>query len=55
MSRSRRGSGRSTTTKYWNPVSRSEGPIPVVMGGATTVDNLQLLCGACNRDKGADL
>jgi len=29
--------------------------IPVVLGGATTVDNLQLLCGECNRLKGADL
>lgn len=29
--------------------------IPVVMGGATSEQNLQLLCGACNRDKGASL
>jgi HNH endonuclease len=29
--------------------------IPVALGGATTVDNLQLLCGDCNREKGADL
>jgi 5-methylcytosine-specific restriction endonuclease McrA len=29
--------------------------IPVALGGATTVDNLQLLCGECNRLKGADL
>ena len=29
--------------------------IPVALGGATTVDNLQLLCGPCNRLKGADL
>jgi hypothetical protein len=29
--------------------------IPVALGGATTVENLQLLCGSCNRDKGADL
>lgn len=29
--------------------------IPVVLGGATRVDNLQLLCGTCNRDKSADL
>lgn len=29
--------------------------IPVALGGATTVDNLQILCGECNRDKGADL
>jgi hypothetical protein len=29
--------------------------IPVALGGATTVDNLQLLCGACNRDKAADV
>jgi 5-methylcytosine-specific restriction endonuclease McrA len=29
--------------------------IPVVLGGATTVGNLQLLCGDCNREKGADL
>jgi hypothetical protein len=29
--------------------------IPVALGGASTVENLQLLCGACNREKGADL
>ncbi|HEX9358764.1 MAG TPA: HNH endonuclease signature motif containing protein [Streptosporangiaceae bacterium] len=29
--------------------------LPVALGGATTVDNLQLLCGECNRMKGADL
>lgn len=29
--------------------------IPVALGGATTVKNLQLLCGECNRRKGADL
>jgi 5-methylcytosine-specific restriction endonuclease McrA len=29
--------------------------IPLTLGGATTVDNLQLLCGECNRLKGADL
>jgi 5-methylcytosine-specific restriction endonuclease McrA len=29
--------------------------IPFSMGGATTVENLQLLCAACNRDKGASL
>lgn len=29
--------------------------IPVAMGGATTVENLQLLCGDCNRSKGASL
>ena len=29
--------------------------IPVALGGATTVDNIQLLCGPCNRLKGADL
>jgi len=29
--------------------------IPVALGGATRVDNLQLLCGECNRAKGADL
>jgi len=29
--------------------------IPVALGGASTVDNLQLLCGECNRLKGADL
>ncbi|MFT4034489.1 MAG: HNH endonuclease signature motif containing protein [Patulibacter sp.] len=27
--------------------------IPVALGGATTLDNLQLLCGDCNRRKGA--
>jgi 5-methylcytosine-specific restriction endonuclease McrA len=27
----------------------------VALGGATTVGNLQLLCGECNRLKGADL
>lgn len=29
--------------------------IPVALGGATTVANLQLLCGQCNREKSADL
>lgn len=29
--------------------------IPVALGGATTPQNLQLLCGPCNREKGADL
>lgn len=29
--------------------------LPVARGGATTVENLQLLCGACNRAKGANL
>lgn len=29
--------------------------IPVVMGGASSPENLQLLCAPCNRDKGADL
>jgi len=29
--------------------------IPVVMGGATTVENLQVLCGSCNRTKGGTL
>jgi 5-methylcytosine-specific restriction endonuclease McrA len=29
--------------------------IPVALGGATTVDNLQLLCAVCNREKSADL
>ena len=29
--------------------------IPVALGGATTVENLQLLCGQCNREKAADL
>ena len=29
--------------------------LPVALGGATTIDNLQLLCGDCNREKGADL
>ncbi|MEU1575528.1 HNH endonuclease signature motif containing protein [Streptomyces collinus] len=29
--------------------------IPVAMGGSSEVDNLQLLCGACNRRKGAGL
>ena len=28
--------------------------LPVALGGATTIDNLQLLCGDCNREKGAD-
>jgi 5-methylcytosine-specific restriction endonuclease McrA len=29
--------------------------IPVALGGATTAENLQLLCADCNREKGADL
>ena len=29
--------------------------IPVALGGASTEVNLQLLCAACNRDKGASL
>jgi 5-methylcytosine-specific restriction endonuclease McrA len=29
--------------------------IPVAMGGATTLENLQVLCGDCNRAKGASL
>jgi hypothetical protein len=29
--------------------------IPVALGGASTVENLQLLCGTCNREKGADI
>jgi len=29
--------------------------IPVAMGGATSLENLQLLCGDCNRRKGATL
>jgi 5-methylcytosine-specific restriction endonuclease McrA len=29
--------------------------IPVALGGASTVDNLQVLCGPCNRAKGASL
>jgi 5-methylcytosine-specific restriction endonuclease McrA len=28
---------------------------PLERGGATTIANLQLLCGDCNREKGADL
>jgi HNH endonuclease len=29
--------------------------IPVALGGASSPENLQLLCAPCNRDKGADL
>ena len=29
--------------------------IPVSMGGANTVNNLQILCGPCNRTKGASI
>lgn len=29
--------------------------IPVALGGATSLDNLQLLCSACNLAKGADV
>lgn len=29
--------------------------IPVAMGGSSNVENLQLLCGACNRRKAATL
>ena len=29
--------------------------IPVAHGGATSVENLQLLCGACNREKSASI
>jgi 5-methylcytosine-specific restriction endonuclease McrA len=29
--------------------------IPVTLGGATTPENLQVLCGPCNRTKGAEI
>jgi hypothetical protein len=29
--------------------------IPVALGGATTPENLQVLCGTCNRTKGAEV
>jgi hypothetical protein len=29
--------------------------IPVALGGATSFENLELLCGPCNREKGASL
>lgn len=29
--------------------------LPVALGGATTLENLQLLCGTCNRAKSANL
>ena len=29
--------------------------IPLALGGASTTDNLQLLCGQCNRQKSADI
>jgi hypothetical protein len=29
--------------------------IPVALGGASTAENLQLLCADCNREKSADL
>jgi 5-methylcytosine-specific restriction endonuclease McrA len=29
--------------------------IPFSMGGASTVENLQILCAPCNREKGASL
>ena len=29
--------------------------IPVALGGATSIDNLQLLCGPCNREKSANV
>src|SRR5258708_6983158 len=28
---------------------------PAAVGGASTVENLQILCGQCNQEKGADL
>jgi 5-methylcytosine-specific restriction endonuclease McrA len=56
----------SSTGEIWvtNPLERNpmaafgdliDHVIPVALGGATTLANLQLLCGACNREKGADL
>jgi 5-methylcytosine-specific restriction endonuclease McrA len=29
--------------------------IPIALGGATTIENLQVLCGPCNRTKGAEI
>lgn len=29
--------------------------IPIAYGGATTAENLQILCGPCNRRKGASV
>lgn len=29
--------------------------IPLALGGATSAENLQLMCATCNREKGADL
>jgi hypothetical protein len=40
------------------PVSRRLALRPelaALLGGAITVENLQLLCGDCNREQGADL
>jgi 5-methylcytosine-specific restriction endonuclease McrA len=56
----------SSTGEIWvtNPLERNpmaafgdliDHVIPVALGGATTLANLQLLCGDCNREKGADL
>jgi len=49
-----RGSGRCVSCGN-NQNLEFDHVIPVAMGGANAARNLQLLCQACNREKGANL